>query len=63
MIAFLERTGERLLAKIVPSATASAGCAPERWCEACPNSGGRKRVGQILFSCNVVYGACLLNAC
>lgn len=63
MIALLERVGERLLAKLVPSVTASAGCIPERWCEDCPNSGGRKRVGQLQPNCSVVYGTCLLNAC
>lgn len=63
MIALLERAGERLLAKLVPSATASAACAPDRWCQDCPHSGGRRQWVTVQPNCSLAYGTCLLNNC
>jgi hypothetical protein len=61
MIALLQRTGERLLAKLVPATTAGAFCLPQSYCEPCPNSGGRKRRVTIMANCSVTYGTCLLS--
>jgi hypothetical protein len=63
MINFLERAGERLLSKLVPSATASAACPPDSWCADCPHSGGRKQIVRVQPNCSLSYGTCLLNAC
>lgn len=63
MKSLLERAGERLLAKLVPTTTAAASCPPDTWCEECPHSGGRTQLNRLLSNCTVQYGTCYFGAC
>nr|BFE58549.1 hypothetical protein GCM10020063_030750 [Dactylosporangium thailandense] len=35
MLKLVERAGERMLARLLPKATATASCPYESWCESC----------------------------